>query len=220
MLSSVWVAATGRTGRARGSLRRRGGGWTVASTVPFSARVTWGGACRGGVLPLPFSWAFWLWLCWSFRAVGARIVLVGYWVSGLWAVRGWSAVSSVIWRTLVRYLSALWALVLRVSLCCLAECREAWYHQLASALGVQAIVHQVLSKGLLGKASDTSGRWSCQSPPRYEWPYAFRSGYQFSSDPSHTSKRVITAGCAYNRFFYHWQTAAWFNTGCKLPCSS
>ena len=28
---------------------------------------------------------------------------------------------------------------------------------LASARGVQAIVHQVLSKGLLGKASDTSG---------------------------------------------------------------
>ena len=68
-------------------------------------------------------------------------------------------------------------------------------HLLASARGVQAIVHQVLSKGLLGKASDTSGRWSCQSPPRYEWPCAFRSGYQFSRDPSRTSERVTTAGC-------------------------
>ena len=37
------------------------------------------------------------------------------------------------------------------------------------------------------KGDDTSRRWSCQSPLQYKWPWAFRSGYQFSSDPSHTS---------------------------------
>ena len=52
---------------------------------------------------------------------------------------------------LVQCLIALWALVLRVSFCWLAKCREAWYYLLASARYVQAIVHQMLSKGLLGK---------------------------------------------------------------------
>ena len=54
----MWVAATGRTRWVRGSLRRRGGGggggWTLASTVPFSTRVTFWGACHRGLFPLPF----------------------------------------------------------------------------------------------------------------------------------------------------------------------
>ena len=144
----------------------------VASTTPFPARVTFWGAWWRGAFPLSFPQAFWRWLCWGLLSCRSQNHCCG-----LWAVGSPASEPSEI-EVLSPLLSLghysgvclfFWLLVLWMSYCCLDKCSKAWYHLLASTRHVQAIVWQVLPKGLLWQASDTSGRWGCQPPLRYRW---------------------------------------------------